>query len=155
MIRSLPLKVSVVVPVYNPGEHIDLLVASLRRQSLPAGEFQAIFVDDGSDDGTADRLDRMAQESPNFRVIHIPNSGWPGKPRNVGLDAAEGEYVQFVDHDDELGDEALERMYDYAVSNDSDVLVGKEVRRNVRRHVPPMFATNRPHARAGWRTTRS
>ena len=149
MIRSLPLKVSVVVPVYNPGEHIDLLVASLRRQSLPAGEFQAIFVDDGSDDGTADRLDRMAQESPNFRVIHIPNSGWPGKPRNVGLAAAEGEYVQFADHDDELGDEALERMYDYAVANDSDVLVGKEVRRNVRRHVPPMFATNRPRAVVG------
>lgn len=145
----VPVKVSVVVPVYNPGDHIDGLVASLRRQSLPAQEFEAVFVDDGSSDGTPDRLEQVAAEQPNFRVIRIPRSGWPGKPRNVGLDASRGEYVQFVDHDDELGVEALERMYAYAARNGSDVLVGREVRRNVRRHFPPMFARNIARAEIG------
>src|SRR3954462_10078084 len=107
----MAIKVSVVVPVYNPGRHIERLLASLRRQSLPADEFEVIFVDDGSTDGTRERLDALAAEIANFQVIAIPRSGWPGRPRNVGIDAARGEYVQFVDNDDELGNEALERLW--------------------------------------------
>src|SRR4051812_14801340 len=122
-----PIKVSVVVPVFNPGEHIEALLASLRRQSLPAEEFEAIFVDDGSTDGTAERLDAAAAEVPNFRVVHIPNSGWPGRPRNVGIEAARGEYVQFVDNDDELRPQALERLHRFATRHRSDVVVGREI----------------------------
>ena len=62
-------------------------------------------------------------------MLHIPNSGWPGRPRNVGIDNSVGEYIQFVDHDDELAPHALERLHAYAKENDSDVVVGKEVRR--------------------------
>ena len=58
-------------------------------------------------------------------MIHQPNSGWPGQPRNVGLDAARGEYVFFSDHDDWLGTEALERLYDFATSCGSDVVLPK------------------------------
>jgi len=141
------LKVSVVVPVYNPGKHIDALIDSLRRQSLPAEEFEVVFVDDGSTDGTGERLDRLAAESPNMRVIHTPNSGWPGRPRNIGIEASRGEYVQFVDNDDELGDEALERLYDYAVLNNSDVVVGREVIQNAGWFVAPeLFERDRPRA---------
>jgi glycosyltransferase involved in cell wall biosynthesis len=126
--KPAPLKVSVVVPVYNPGDHIDGLLASLRRQSLSRDELEVVFVDDESTDGTAERLDTLAAETSNMRVIHIPRSGWPGRPRNIGLEAAAGEYVQFVDNDDELGGEALERLYRYARANSSDVVIGREVR---------------------------
>jgi poly(ribitol-phosphate) beta-N-acetylglucosaminyltransferase len=143
------VKVSVVVPVYNPGEHLEILVTSLRRQSMPGADFEVLFVDDGSTDGTGALLDRLADEVAGFQVIHIPNSGWPGKPRNVGLDAAVGEYVYFVDNDDALGDEALARMYRYATENGSDVVVGREIRRNVRRHVVGLFTENRPQAKLG------
>ncbi|MDQ3691676.1 MAG: glycosyltransferase, partial [Chloroflexota bacterium] len=60
-------------------------------------------------------------------AIHIPNSGWPGRPRNVGIDAAVGKYVYFVDNDDWIGDEALGRLYERAERNEADVVVGKEV----------------------------
>ncbi len=116
---------SVVVPVYNPGPHIDRLIASLLRQSLPRDEFEAVFVDDGSTDGTGERLDALSAEHANFTVVHIANSGWPGRPRNVGIDAARGRYVYFVDNDDWLGDEALERLYAMAERNGSDVVIGK------------------------------
>ena len=123
----MAVKVSVVVPVYNPGPHIDDCMASVVRQSLPVDEYEAIFVDDGSTDGTGERLDAFAAVHENVSVIHIANSGWPGRPRNLGIDAARGEFVYFIDNDDWIGDEALERLYDRAVRNGSDVVLGKLV----------------------------
>ena len=119
------LKVSVVVPVYNPGEYFGACIDSLTSQSLPADEFEVICVDDGSTDDTPARLDELAATYPHIRVIHQPNSGWPGQPRNVGLDAARGEYVFFCDHDDWLGTEALERLYEFASSCGSDIVLPK------------------------------
>ena len=54
-----------------------------------------------------------------MRVQHIPNSGWPGKPRNLGIDMARGEYVFFVDNDDWLERDALERLHAMAVAGSS------------------------------------
>ncbi|WP_202805816.1 glycosyltransferase family 2 protein [Actinopolymorpha alba] len=116
---------SVIVPVYNPGPYIEDCIGSLLRQSLSDEEYEAIFVDDGSTDETPARLDALAADHPHMRVIHQENSGWSGKPRNVGIEAARGEYVFFVDNDDWIGDEALERMYTFATKNGADVVIGK------------------------------
>ncbi len=124
----MAVKVSVVVPVYNPGPNIDGLVESLAAQSLPAGQLEVVFVDDGSTDGTAERLQETCARHPNMRVVTIPNSGWPGRPRNVGTDLAEGEYVFYSDNDDYLFPEAMERMYALAARNRSDIVYGKVVR---------------------------
>ncbi|MEA2450872.1 MAG: poly(ribitol-phosphate) beta-N-acetylglucosaminyltransferase [Thermoleophilaceae bacterium] len=144
------IKVSVVVPVYNPGHNIDRCIATLVDQSLPKDEYEVIFVDDGSTDETPARLDELAREHEHVRVEHIPNSGWPGRPRNLGIDMANGEYVYFVDNDDHLGEEALERLYARATELDSDVVVGKIVGRG--KHVPrAVFTQNRDSVDLGWR----
>ncbi|MEA2468447.1 MAG: poly(ribitol-phosphate) beta-N-acetylglucosaminyltransferase, partial [Thermoleophilaceae bacterium] len=136
------LKVSAIVPVYNPGEHIDRCIESLVGQSLPTDEYEVIFVDDGSTDGTGARLDALAAEHPHVRVEHIPNSGWPGKPRNVGIEMARGEFVYFVDNDDYVGRQALERLYDRALETGADVVMGKVVGRG--KYVPrAIFRKNR------------
>ncbi|MET9815035.1 glycosyltransferase family A protein [Streptomyces sp. NPDC006355] len=141
----MPVKVSVIIPVYNPGIYIEDCISSLQRQSLPPDEFEVIFVDDGSTDETPARLDRLAAEDPRMKVIHQENSGWSGKPRNVGIEASRGEFVMFVDNDDYLGDEALERMYDYGVANGADVIVGKMAGKG--RGVPvELFRRNHPRA---------
>lgn len=141
----MPVKVSVVIPVYNPGKYIEDCISSLLRQSLPEDEFEAVFVDDGSTDDTPARLDRLAAEHRHMRVIHQEPSGWSGKPRNVGTAAASGEYVMYCDNDDWLGDEALERMYDYGVENAADVVIGKMAGKG--RPVPlELFRRNRPKA---------
>ncbi|MGW7257269.1 glycosyltransferase family 2 protein [Streptomyces sp. NPDC054834] len=141
----MPVKVSVIVPVYNPGPYIEDCIASMLRQSLPPDEFEVIFVDDGSTDGTPARLDALAAEHPHIQVIHQENSGWSGKPRNVGIEASQGEFVMFVDNDDYLGDAALERMYEYGVANKADVIVGKMAGKG--RPVPvELFRRNHPHA---------
>jgi glycosyltransferase involved in cell wall biosynthesis len=136
------MKVSVIVPVYNPGAHIDDCIASLLDQSLPVDEYETIFVDDGSTDDTPARLDELAALHPHVRVEHIPNSGWPGTPRNVGIAMARGEFVYFVDNDDWIGREALERLYAMAVRDEADVVVGKVVGHG-RRTSRPLFRRNR------------
>ncbi|GAB3858404.1 hypothetical protein GCM10029963_58050 [Micromonospora andamanensis] len=139
------LKVSVVVPTYNSGEGLDRLVASLLRQSLPADEFEVIFVDDGSTDTTPARLEALAAAHPHFHVLHAERSGWPSRPRNLGVARARGEYVQFVDDDDWLADEALARLYGYATEHGADVAIGRMVGHG--RSVPrDLFRVNRPDA---------
>lgn len=141
----MPIKVSVVVPVYNPGVYVEDCIESLLRQSLPPDAYEVIFVDDGSTDDTPARLDALAAVDPRVTVVHQENSGWSGKPRNVGIAAARGEYVMFVDNDDHVGDEALERMCDYGVANGADVVVGKMAGKG--RGVPvELFRRNRPRA---------
>jgi poly(ribitol-phosphate) beta-N-acetylglucosaminyltransferase len=137
------IRVSVVVPVYNTGRHIEQLIASLVAQTLPQEQFEVIFVDDGSTDSTPARLDALAEQRANVVVMHEPNSGWPGRPRNVGIDAARGQYVFFADHDDWFGVEALERMTTFAAENESDLVIGRYAghRRGVAK---ALFARTRP-----------
>ncbi|WP_405614187.1 glycosyltransferase family 2 protein [Streptomyces sp. NBC_00076] len=119
------VKVSVIIPVYNTGKYVDECAPSLLGQSLPADEYEVIYVDDGSTDDTPGRLEKIAVAHPNVQVHTMANSGWPGAPRNFGMRHAQGEYIQFVDHDDKLGPEALERLYEHAKRNDADVVIGK------------------------------
>src|SRR4051794_26877670 len=138
---SMP-KVSVIVPVYNPGSDIDDCIDSLLRQTLPAAELELIFVDDGSTDATPARLDALAEQHRHVRVEHIPNSGWPGRPRNVGLDVATGDFVFFVDNDDYLEHDALERVHSTALEDRADVVVGKVVGHGKRRVPHNVFERN-------------
>ncbi len=126
--------VTVIVPVFSTGPYIRPLLDCLDRQRPPEGGFDALFVDDGSTDATAELLEHHARERPWSRVIRLPRSGWPSRPRNVGIDQARGEYVFFVDHDDWLADDALERMTTFARSHGSDVVLGSM--RGLGRHVP-------------------
>jgi glycosyltransferase involved in cell wall biosynthesis len=138
----MSVKVSVIVPVYNPGKYIEPCIASLLGQTLPADEVELLFVDDGSNDDTPARLDKLAAEHSQVRVIHIPNSGWPGKPRNIGVEEARGEYVQFVDQDDFMTPDALRRLYDMGHRNGSDIVFGK-VASNFRGVPHGVFRVNR------------
>ena len=121
------VKVSVVVPVYNPGSGLDLCLESLLDQSLEPGDYEVLFVDDGSDDGTPERLASLAERHQHVRLIHAARTGGPGRPRNIGIEVAHGEYLYFVDQDDALTRSALERMYATAIRTSADVVVGKIV----------------------------
>ena len=121
------IKVSVVIPVYNTRPYLAECLDSVLGQDLPPAEFEVIAVDDGSTDGSGELLDHYAERHQNLRVIHQENSGWPGRPRNVGAAASRGTYVFFADSDDCLAPDALRRMYDFAVQHGSDVVVPRVV----------------------------
>ncbi len=118
-------RVSVVVPVYNAMPYLVELMDSLAGQDLDPASFQVIAVDDGSTDAGAALLDDYAARHVNITVIHQPNSGAPGAPRNAGLRAATGRYVFFADGDDILGTETLRRLVEFADAHTSDIVIPK------------------------------
>lgn len=88
-------KVSVVIPTYNPGPLIDVALASVDAQTWP-GEVEIVVVDDGSSDGTAQRL---LHERPDLLLLQQPNGG-TAAARNAGVAASTGDAVAFLDQDD-------------------------------------------------------
>ena len=109
---------------------------------MRARDFEVIFVDDGSPDNTWQRLQKICDSRVNVRLKKIDHSGWPSRPRNVGLALAEGEYVLFMDHDDELYPHALEAGYAMAARCDADVLNGKETNTNQPAWALNVYAAN-------------
>ena len=120
--------VSVIVPVFNKARFLPVLLDSLAAQDVNGITFDAICVDDGSTDGSGEILDRYAANHSWLRVIHQPNSGWPGQPRNRAVAESTSRYVFFADADDYLGTEALRRMVSWADELGSDILVPRAVR---------------------------
>ncbi len=121
------ITVSVIVPAWNVAPWLGECLASVEAQTLGVERLELIAVDDGSTDGTEHALDLFAEHRPWVRVIHQPNSGGPGAPRNAGIDVARGRYIHFLDADDYLAPDALERMLELAERNGSDIVIGRIV----------------------------
>ncbi|MGW0865207.1 glycosyltransferase [Streptomyces sp. NPDC002611] len=144
MVGTKTPRVSVIIPAYNSMPELTECVASVMEQTLGLDKIEIIAVDDGSTDGTADELDRLAGGCPGLRVVHQPNSGGAGGPRNTGLDMAVGDYVFFLDSDDYLGPDALRRMVAMADENHTDVVLGKMVSVGGRAVPTAVFSHNQP-----------
>ncbi|MFF7311762.1 glycosyltransferase [Streptomyces sp. NPDC008137] len=142
--RTNPPRVSVIIPAYNSMPELTKCVTSVLEQTLGMDRIEIIAVDDGSTDGTADELDRLARSCPGLRVVHQPNSGGAGGPRNTGLDMAVGDYVFFLDSDDYLGPDALRRMVAMADENRTDVVLGRMVSVGGRAVPTAVFSHNQP-----------
>ncbi len=112
------MKVSVIMPAYNAEKTISKSVESVLLQSY--NDFELIIVNDGSTDGTEDIIRSLAQRDPRIRNISISNGG-VSAARNVGLSKSEGEYVTFIDSDDEMEPEFIEKMIS-KMSDDCDLV---------------------------------
>lgn len=100
----MPL-LSVVTPVYNAKPFLAKAVASLRNQ--PFDDWELILVDNGSTDGSAELCQTLAAEDGRIRVRAEAQNLGPGPARNLGLDAAQGRYVLFLDADDAFAEGVL------------------------------------------------
>ncbi|MGW0986730.1 glycosyltransferase family 2 protein [Streptomyces sp. NPDC002486] len=118
--------VSVIIGAYEAMPYLIECLSSVEAQTIDPTRVEVIAVDDGSTDGTGEYLLEFAERAPmHVLVIRQQNSGGPSGPRNVGLGKATGRYVFFLDADDRLGPEALERMVAMADRAGTDVVLGK------------------------------
>lgn len=119
------MDISVVVPSFNAMGKLERCLTSLRNQTIAPERYEVIFVDDCSTDGTFAYLQQQAALESNWRVLQLPqNSGSPSRPRNVGTANANGEYVFFLDCDDEILPDTLELHYAHAKATNACIVRG-------------------------------
>lgn len=114
------MKVSLIIPVYNVENYLEKCLNSVKAQSF--SDFEVILVNDGSTDSSLSILERFAAENENFRLYTIENSG-QGGARNFGLTKATGEYIAFLDSDDYIAKDCLERLVEAAEKENGDIVV--------------------------------
>lgn len=103
----MAVRISVIIPVYNMEQYIEKSVRSVIDQTWR--DLELIVVDDGSTDATGEILRRLAAQDARIRVIHQENGG-VSAARNTGLAEASGEYVAWLDGDDQMQPQALEKL---------------------------------------------
>ncbi len=118
-------QVSVIIPLYNKERIVERSVRSVLTQTFQ--DFELIIVDDGSTDGSMDVVKGIHDD----RIVLISQeNGGPGKARNTGVSHAKGDWIVFLDADDELFPETLERLYDVTNKHaDVDIVDGAYVER--------------------------
>lgn len=112
--------VSVIVAAYNIEDYIDRCINSIINQSF--NEIEIVVVNDGSTDGTLKKIKQFKSRDNRIKIIDKNNEGLI-EARKTGLKVAKGDYILFVDGDDWLEQECIEKLVNSAVKNDADIVL--------------------------------
>lgn len=119
----MQIKVSIIIPIYNVEDYIEQCIKSVLKQTLK--EIEIILIDDGSKDNSINIVKTF--QDRRLRIITQENRGLSAA-RNAGIKASHGEYIIFLDSDDFWNsDTCIEEMYNLAIVNKSDIVVGNGV----------------------------
>ena len=113
------IEFSIIIPVYNLEECLESCLDSVTKQSYK--NYEVILIDDGSKDSSARICDSYANVDARFKVYHLENSG-VSSARNKGIELAMGKWIVFVDGDDLLCDDALEKLQSEIKREDADAI---------------------------------
>lgn len=119
-------KLSIIIPMYNAEKYITRLLVSCYQQDLEEMLYEVIVIDDGSIDKSKDIVSEWQRTHTNLVYRYQDNAG-QGLARNNGLGIAQGEYVWFVDSDDEIEQNCLGKLVEEAFSKELDMLFCNEV----------------------------
>ena len=111
--------ISVIIPVYNSAQYLKECVDSVLAQSY--SNYEILLIDDGSKDNSLDICNEYAKSDSRVKVFHKENGG-ASSARNVGLNKAQGKYIFFLDSDDYIKDDTLEKLIDTAVKEKADLV---------------------------------
>ncbi|MGN0230899.1 MAG: glycosyltransferase family 2 protein [Muribaculaceae bacterium] len=117
--------ISVIIPCYNTADTLEQCLKSVAAQTY--AEIEVIIVDDGSSDASPRICDRWASADARFTVIHKPNGG-VASARNVGLRAANGRFIAWVDSDDYMAPHFIECLYNIISSTGADLVASLWIR---------------------------
>lgn len=120
--------VSIIIPVYNTEEYLEECLDSLVNQTLE--DIEIICINDASTDSSPEILERYAGEDERVKIINNKKGTGPSIARNNGLILANGEYIAFVDSDDKIELDAFEKLYEFSINYDHDVVDFNTVRFN-------------------------
>lgn len=113
------MKISVIVPLYNAEKYLRDCIESILSQTFT--DFECMLIDDGSKDNSLNICFEYAAKDNRIKVIQNEHKG-VSYARNTGLKMAKGEYISFVDSDDEISDSMFETMVNHMDNNDYDIV---------------------------------
>lgn len=113
------VKVSVIVPIYNVEQYLEKCLDSLVGQTLEGIEI--ILVNDASPDHSDVIMERYKEKYDNIQTIYLEKNRCLGGARNAGIEIAQGKYIMFVDSDDWLDLDYIEKMYEACEQSGSDI----------------------------------
>lgn len=114
------VKVSVIVPIYNVEDYLPKCIDSIQKQSYD--KLEIILVDDGSPDKCGDICEEYKLQDERIKVVHKPNGGL-SDARNAGMEVATGEYYVFIDSDDYVHPQMIEKLLDACDKTGADMAV--------------------------------
>lgn len=115
--------VSFVIPCFNAIDKIGRCMASLEKLNFDPAQYEALFIDDCSTDGTDELIKKACAGAENWRFFQLEkNSGSPSRPRNRGIVEARGKYLYFLDCDDEILPDALSELTRLAEETDACII---------------------------------
>lgn len=114
------VKISFILPMYKSEKYLPRVINSIKNQTLT--DYEAIFIDDGSPDNSAEVCLKLFGDDKRFRLIQKENGG-VASARNVGLDTACGKYIFFVDPDDWIEKNSAEILYETAERETADLII--------------------------------
>ncbi len=103
------MKLSIIIPVYNAEQYLQKCLESVSNQNLSEHNYEIFCINDGSTDNSLSILNHFQKENFSLKVISTENKG-PAYARNIGLENAEGKYVTFLDSDDQIYPNALDKI---------------------------------------------
>lgn len=115
-------KISIIIPVYKVEKYLLRCLNSIRNQTFH--DFECILIDDGSPDSCGNMCDKYASEDRRFKVIHKSNGGL-SSARNTGLEMVQSKYVTFVDSDDVLHPQMIERLFAQIIQCNADIAASR------------------------------
>ena len=116
--------ISIIIPIYNSAQYLHRCIDSILHQTYK--DIEIILVDDGSSDGSAEICDDYARGNVRVRVLHQANQG-ASIARKRGIDVAVGEWLTFVDSDDVVEEDYIDRLYDAAIRYDVKIAACSQI----------------------------
>ena len=127
---SEEMKISVIIPIYNVSAYIERCIRSVMNQTF--SDFECILVDDATPDDCVAKCEKMIAEydgSIRFRMIHHEHNRGLSAARNTGTDAATGDYILYIDSDDAITNDCIEKLMTPIIrDNTIDIVMGNEKR---------------------------
>jgi glycosyltransferase involved in cell wall biosynthesis len=115
-------KLSFILPVYNVEPYIEKCIKSIKDKLMSFEEYEIIVINDGSPDNSEAIVRKLQNEIPNIILINQNNAG-VSAARNRGIDVAKGQFIVFIDPDDYINPNLVQRLYDRAIKDDLDILL--------------------------------
>ena len=118
------MKVTIVVPIYNVSAYIERCWESLVKQTYK--DLEILFIDDCGTDDSVEKLQKLIDTHPGIycKILHHNHNRGLSAARNTGLMAATGDYVYFLDSDDDITEDCIERLVAPVMNDEIDIVVG-------------------------------